>query len=91
MLLLLSLFSFWLSTIAEARDCLCQFRNEGPEKTRIKKMEHSPTRIHVKPLCSPDLFSLALKISQVFVPQVWSITLLLPSESFSLGCKDTNK
>jgi len=23
-------------------------------------------------------FSLALKISQVFVPQVWSITLLLP-------------
>ena len=59
MLLLLSLFSFWLPTIAEARDCLRQFRDEGPRKTRIKKMEHSPTRIHVKPLCSPALISLA--------------------------------
>lgn len=30
-----------------------------------------------KPSCPPALFSLALKISQVFVPQVWSITLIL--------------
>ena len=29
-------------SIAEARDCLCQFRNEGPEKTRNKKMETQP-------------------------------------------------
>jgi len=29
--------------------------------------------------------ALLLKISYVFVPQVWSITLLLPSESFSLS------
>ena len=34
---------FLTSSIAEARDCLCQFRDEGPEKTRNKKMEYSPT------------------------------------------------
>jgi hypothetical protein len=31
-----------------------------------------------KPFCSPAVISLALKISHVFVPQVQSITLLLP-------------
>ena len=54
-------------------------------------MEHSPTRKHVQPLCSPALFSLALKISYVFVPQVWSITLLLPERILStLGAKIGN-
>ena len=65
--------------IAEARDCFCQFRNEGPEKTRNKKMEtqpHAYTREDRSALL--PISALALKISQVFVPQVWSITLLLP-------------
>lgn len=58
---LIVLLSSLLHSTAEARDCLYQFRNEGPEKTRIKKKENSPTRLHVETVVLSRFIQLLLE------------------------------
>ena len=74
---------------AEAWDRLYQFRVKVLGKPEIRKWRHSPTHEAWKPFCPPAYFSPCIENFLGFHSQVWSITLLLQSESFSLRCKIT--
>ena len=69
--------------MAEARDCPCQFRMEVLGKPESKKWSTAPRTIRGS--CSaPMLLSSCFENFLGFHSQVWSITLLLQSESFPL-------